>query len=40
MSIPLQLGLVLASVALLVAMMAAVQFVGRRYAWSAELQRK
>jgi phytol kinase len=39
-SVPLQLSLVVASVALLVAMMAAVKFLGRRYAWSAELQRK
>ena len=40
MSVLAQLGLVLASVATLLAVMAAVKLVGRRYSWSAELQRK
>jgi phytol kinase len=39
-SIPLQLGLVAGSVALLVAVMAGVKLLGVRYAWPAEAQRK
>lgn len=40
MSVLAQLGLIVASVAMLLAVMAAVKLAGRRYAWSAELQRK
>jgi phytol kinase len=39
-SIPAQLGLIVASIALLLAVMAAVRWAGQRYGWSAELQRK
>lgn len=40
MSVLAQLGLIVASIALLLAVMAAVRWAGHRYAWSAELQRK
>ncbi len=40
MSVLAQLGLILASVALLIVIMGAVTLAGRRYAWSAEVQRK
>jgi phytol kinase len=39
-SVPAQLGLIVASVAMLLVVMVAVKLAGRRYAWSAELQRK
>jgi phytol kinase len=40
LSIPVQLGLIVASIALLLAVMGAVRWAGHRFAWSAELQRK
>ena len=40
MSTLAQLGLIAASIALLLAVMAAVRWLGHRYGWSAELQRK
>ena len=40
MSTLAQLGLIAASIALLLAAMAATRWIGHSYAWSAELQRK
>jgi phytol kinase len=40
MSVLAQLGLIVASIALLLCVMGAVQWAGRRHGWSAELQRK